>query len=178
MKLRLLTFIFLISILSPLHLIAVNTTEVDHLKNKTHPLTDISVGQFIALDFEKLQESKLIKINWIQKSIFKAAQKKLTKKVNKGKINASQSLFKAGAGKSENRRGMFSLIFGGAGFLFLFLGPLAYLSLPLGIAGLILGIIGVKKDKDDTMAIIGMVFGSLVILLFILAIILIASFFI
>ena len=180
MKLRILFLTFLLFNLAAPKGKAIN--RVSSLSSPTQSgniLSNITVSQFLSLDFDKIQESNLVSLNWMQKSLLKSAQKRLAKKVSKGKIDASQSLLnKSAAAKGENRRGMFSLIFGGAGFLFLFLGPLAYLSLPLGIAGLILGIIGVKKDKNDTMAIIGMVFGSLVILLFLLAAVLIASFFI
>lgn len=180
MKLRILFLAFLLFYIATPNGNAINSVSSAPSNNSSaNMLSNITVSQFLSLDFDKIQESNLVSLNWMQKSLLKSAQKRLAKKVSKGKIDASQSLLnKSAAAKGENRRGMFSLIFGGAGFLFLFLGPLAYLSLPLGIAGLILGIIGVKKDKNDTMAIIGMVFGSLVILLFLLAAVLIASFFI
>lgn len=178
MNLKILAILFSLFNVFAVTIYAVNKGVPDLSKNQQYLPLDIQISQFIELDFGTLQESKSIKINWIQKWIFKAAQKKLAKKVAQGKIDSTKSLFEIHAVKNDNKRGLLSLLFAGGGILFLFLGPLAYLSLPLGIAGLILGIIGVKRDKNDTMAIIGMVFGSLVILLFLLAIVLVTSFFV
>ncbi len=165
MKLRLQTLVFIVFILSTLHSFAVNTKREGHPNTQPQKLTDISIGQFIAMDFDQLQESKLIKINWLQKSIFKAAQKKLTKKVAKGKIEADSFVIKARETKNENSRGKLALIFGVSGLLLLTLGTAGLiLAFPLGILAFILGIIGLRKDKNRTMATLGVVLGSLLLL--------------
>ena len=130
MKLRILFLTFLLFNIAAPKGKAINRVSNPSPTQSGNILSNITVSQFLSLDLDKIQESKLVSLNWVQKSILKTAQKRLAKKVSKGKIDASKALLnKSAAAKGENRRGMFSLIFGGAGFLFLFLGPLAYLSL-------------------------------------------------
>lgn len=139
----------------------------------------VTVEQFLAMDINRLHQSGLFHANWLQRQLLRQVQKKLAKKVAAGKLDQRLNVSDAVPHRSnnnQNTRGLLSVIFGGLGFIFLLLGSLSILSIPFAIAALILGIIGIKKDKNNTMAIIGLVFGGTVILLLILAIALIATY--
>jgi hypothetical protein len=73
--------------------------------------------------------------------------------------------------KSEkNQRGLFSLILWGVGLLLLAT-PLGILSIFINLAGLVLGIMGLKYDRNNTLSIIGIVMNGLTFLLILLTII-------
>jgi len=78
--------------------------------------------------------------------------------------------------RRSNILGVLSLSFGIGSFLFLFLPFLGYLSLPFALAAIITGAIGIARDDRAGMSVAGLILGILVILLFILAVIVIASF--
>lgn len=137
----------------------------------------ITIGQFLSLDPNQIQKSNGIKNAWVKRMVIRHAQERLKKRMEKGQLAPESALHQAYAKEGDaNKRGKFALIFSGVGFLFLFLGPLAFLTLPLAIAGLILGIIGLQKDRDSTMAIFGIVLGGLTLLLFLLALLIVFTF--
>lgn len=102
------------------------------------------------------------KTSFVQKTL----EKSLLKKASKQSTTAN-----AAAGKTDILA-LLSLIFGAAG-LILF-GSIGWL---IGIAGFILGIIALKKKTPNrTMAILGLIFGSIAVLVGLLAILAIAAF--
>lgn len=138
----------------------------------------MTVNQFLSVDADQIRKSNGVKQAWVKRWAVRHAQHRLQKKIDNGKLTRESTLNQAFAKAGDaNKRGMFALIFSGAGFLFLFLGPLAFLTLPLAIAGLILGIIGIQKDRDSTMAIFGIVLGGLTLLIFLLAILVLVTLF-
>ena len=103
------------------------------------------------------------KLSFVEKLGFKILQKKLKK---------GAALPKAG-GDGGNLLSLLSCIFGGAGLLIAFVSGLG--GILLGIAGLVLGIIALKKEDSRTLAIIGTICGGLVVLISIVAVIIVAS---
>lgn len=144
-------------------------------ETKTATLT---VNQFLSLDPGLISRKNGHEQAWIKRKLFRYAQHRLNKKVAQGRIQGNDALFQTGLkAEKPNRNGMWSLILGGAGFLFLFASPLSLLSLPLAVGGFIFGLKGLKKDKNPLMAILGIVFSVLIALVFVLAIVFIATYF-
>lgn len=156
---------------------AVHPVEPTSKVKSTALSSSMTINQFLSIDAGQIRKSHGIKHAWIKRWTLRHAQHRLSKKLVTGELKGETRLDLALAkGGDPNKRGKFALIFAGAGFLFLFLGPLAYLTLPLAVAGLILGIIGVQKDRDRTMAIIGIVLGGLTLLIFLLALLIVLTF--
>ena len=113
------------------------------------------------------------KMNFMERLTFKVLQNKIQKALafNKDKSNTDGS-------NSDNTLSLLSCIFGVLGLLLLFTGSstLILLGLFVGIAGFATGLVGLKKENSKVLAIIGLVAGSLVLLIFIAAIILVASY--
>jgi hypothetical protein len=108
-------------------------------------------------DYEKLSGKKMGLISKVQ---FKVAQKFATKK--------------AETEKSDKKTfSLISLIAGGISLITTIIFP--FVGLLLALAGLIFGIIGLKKEKAQTMSILGIVFGGLTLLLILVFVVLIAS---
>ncbi len=109
----------------------------------------------------KATAAKPAKLTWTQRMVAKKIEKQIKK------ANAPEAVK---ATKAQDTVALLSLIFGGAGLLLLFVG--GGFGLLLGIAGLVLGIIGlgrVKKGEapasSKTMALLGTIFGGVVALL-------------
>jgi hypothetical protein len=93
-------------------------------------------------------------------AIIKKAAKKASKKMNKKRTKAAAN---------ENIFGILSISLGGAGLLSTFFYGVS--GLLLSIAGITLGIIGLKRDEPKRiLSILGIVFGSIVLLLALLVI--------
>ncbi|MFN7116258.1 MAG: hypothetical protein ACK4TA_05625 [Saprospiraceae bacterium] len=75
---------------------------------------------------------------------------------------------------NPNKRGLLSVIFGGASLVLLWT-PIGFISFFLLIAGLVLGILGLKRDAKKTLAIIGLILNIAMALLFLTAIILLTA---
>ncbi len=106
--------------------------------------------QYRAMTGKKLSVKQVIAL--------KAAQSQLKKQE-----------FTTSSSGNPNKWGMLSLIFNGIGLLaFIFLGPLA---LPFSILAVIFGFKGLKKDSNNTMAIIGLIVGGIGILLELLSLV-------
>ncbi len=109
----------------------------------------------------KLKFKERLGLKIIQKAAKKAEKRMKKKGIKKGQQN-------------ENLFGILSISLGGAGLLSaLFSG---YGALSLGIAGLALGIVGLKRDEPKRiLSILGIVFGGLVILFALLVLIVLAA---
>ena len=110
----------------------------------------------------KATASKSGKLSWTQKIVAKKIEKQIKK------ANAPEG---EKAAKKEDTLSLLSLIFGGAGLLLLFTAG-GGLGILLGIAGLILGIIGLGKVKkgeapqsSKILALLGLILGGLVTLI-------------
>jgi len=130
-----------------------------------------SVEDFLALTPKEIEARTGEKPSLGERIALKLAQKRVKKQLKKGKQPEFQE------GGSGGKLGLLSLIFGGAGVLLVFLPIIGLLGLLSGIAGFVLGLIALKRGEKKTMPIIGMVLGGLVILLFIVAIAVVASYF-
>ena len=118
----------------------------------------------------KYEKGSLRKPNFIERFAIRLAQKGIVKKIAKGDLLLTASQDDTGAG-NPNKRGLVSLLFALVGILFLFIpGGLAGIGGLFAIAGFILGIIGLKRDEDKTLALIGTIVGALVVTLYLLVI--------
>lgn len=141
-------------------------------------LSSLTVNQYLAIDPSLISKSHGVKYARIKRWMFRHTQHQLIKKVNKHKISGESKLFESVVKKtSDNKRGKLATILAGAGFIFLFLGPLAFISLPLAISSIILGILGIQKDRDITLSIIGLVLGGLILLIMLFAILVLITLF-
>ncbi len=130
-----------------------------------------SVEDFLALTPKDIEARTGKKPSLGERIALKLAQKRVKKQLKKGEQPEFQE------GGSGGNLGLLSLIFGGAGVLLVFIPAIGIIGLLSGIAGFVLGLIALKRGEKKTMPIIGMVLGGLVILLFIVAIAVIASYF-
>lgn len=74
-----------------------------------------------------------------------------------------------------NTMSLLSMIGGIGGFLFIFIPYVGILGLLMAIAGFVLGLVAMKKEGSNVMNILGVVFGGLTIFLFLIAVIIVAS---
>lgn len=116
----------------------------------------MTVNDFLATDFKGYRTAEGKKLKWTQRLSFGLVQKSLAKKIRKGKLDGHTPMTMVA--RSPNIYGLLSLIFSIAGLLGRYYG-LAFI-----IAGLILGIIGIRKDADPTMAIIGTILSGAILL--------------
>ena len=91
----------------------------------------------------------------------------------KAKLKRQLADDKAAPHKSD--LGLLSLIFGGAAWVFAFIPAIGVISIGFAIGAVVLGILGLNRKKGDTKSIIGLVLGSVFILLLFVAIIAFAS---
>ncbi|HJW29573.1 MAG TPA: hypothetical protein VJ508_10030, partial [Saprospiraceae bacterium] len=111
--------------------------------------SQMTVNDFLAFDVKNYRTSEGRKMGFFKRTAIHLVQKKLAKKVSKGKIEGTMPFKEAVAGHSSNKFGLLSVIFGAVGLF------IPYVGLPLLIAGLVLGIMGIKRDANPTLAIIG-----------------------
>ncbi|MEJ7675318.1 MAG: hypothetical protein WKF59_22080 [Chitinophagaceae bacterium] len=113
----------------------------------------MTVQEFLLLTPKKYQEITGRRMTFKQKISFSILKAKLKKQLPDEKVE----------GKKSNL-GLLSLIFGGAAFVLI---PIAgIVSIPLAVAAVVLGILGLGKSKGDTKSIIGLVLGAALLLLF------------
>ncbi len=113
----------------------------------------MTLQDFLLLTPKKYQEITGRRMTFKQKISFSILKAKLKKQLPDEKVE----------GKKSNL-GLLSLIFGGAAFLFIAIAPIV--SIPLAVAAVVLGILGLGKNKGDTKSIIGLVLGGLFLVLF------------
>ena len=142
------------------------------LKTTGHP--QMTVGDFLSMDLKVLRNAEGRRLGLPKMIGAKIVQKSLARQVKKGKISANADL-KESMAASANKRGLLSVIFSSAGLIFLFIPYVNILGLGFTIAGFVLGIIGIKRDADPTMAIIGTVLGGVALFIYLLAVIVVAT---
>lgn len=147
----------------------IEKTETKRLNIENNKLekTKLSKAQIIEkqkandqiFNVKKIEEETGSKLSFGQKIALKTLKLKANKSLNSGNIDTLSLL---------------ALIFGGAGLLFLFAG-FGWL---LGIAGFIMGLIALKKGTPNkTMAILGVVFGGIALLVGLLILLAVAAIF-
>ena len=140
-------------------------TSASALKSAEPSIRDLTVKDFIALDIHKYQSISNKQLTWMQKTLIKTFQKKLARKIARGKLDPTTTL-KEVTETDGNKRGLLSVVFAVAGLLFLFIpGWVGYLGILLSAVGLYFGIKGMQKDEDTLLALIGTIVGALVLLL-------------
>ena len=123
----------------------------------------LTVNDFLSFDAKTFRTAEGKKLKWTQRMAFQVMQKNLTRKMKKGKIDGNMTMDEAAAA-GGNLYGLLSLIFAVVGLF------VPYLGLALLIAALVLGIIGLKRDNNPTMATIGLVLSAVFLLLIIIVI--------
>lgn len=150
-------------------LLAVNTstTAVEY-----SPFNNMTVGDFLSVDVDKVRLEDGKKLKWNQRLAVKMMQKKYARQIKKGKLSNDTSIQDATDSYPSNKFGLLSLIFSIVGLVCLFIpGPWAVLGSLFTIAGLICGIVGLNRDSEMVLAIIGLSISALLLLLFLVVLI-------
>ena len=131
----------------------------------------VTVDDFIAFDVKSYRTADGKKLKWTQRLAFNLVQKNLERKVRKGKIDGTMTMDEAvrGSGAGGNIYGLLSLIFSVVGLF------IPYVGLLLLVGAFVLGLIGIKRDNNPTMAIIGTIISAVFLLLLLIVIIVGAS---
>ncbi len=169
MKKHLLTLALFIGISSLFNLNAINPTVPEMMAEAAIMAPTMTVNDFLDMDIKGYRTVEGKKMKWTHRLALGATQKNLAKKVKKGKVDGEASLSSAMAVRGANTYGLLSVIFAVAGLV------IPYLGIAMIIAGLVLGIIGISRDANPTLAIIGTVISSVFLLLLLIVIIAISS---
>jgi hypothetical protein len=129
----------------------------------------MTIQDFLSIDFKAYRNAEGKKIKWTQRLALTISQKGIAKKVSKGKIERTAPLSTALSPARDNIHGLLSIIFAFTGLFIPIIG------FGMIIAALILGIIGIRRDANPTMAIIGTAVSGAFILLLLIALVIIAS---
>ena len=135
----------------------------------TEMQTQMTVNDFLAFDVKNYRTAEGKKMGLVKRMVINTAQNKLEKKIKKGELAGTTLMSEVEASPGKNTYGLLSLIFGVAGWF------IPVLGLAMIIAGFVLGIIGIRRDYNPTMAIIGTVVSALGLLIILLALVFIAS---
>jgi len=140
---------------------AINTE--DHKPGKTEILTSYFNNQkthspvyFHSREFSKNKKTKIRQQKRLEK-LSKRLEKKLLK--NKNQYDPD-----------KQRLSLFSVLSGILAMTFLSMPFITFLTIPFAVAAVILGLISLKKEDVNAMNIIGLIFGGIIILLFVLGI--------
>lgn len=168
-NLALIFFIFLASGLG-LEVAAINSSSSSPtVMDVTAISPTMTVNDFLAVDIKGYRTAEGKKMKWTQRLALNMTQKNLEKKVKRGKIDGEASLSTAVPAAGSTKFGLLSVIFSVAGLV------VPYFGLAMIVAGLVLGIIGIRRDADPTLAIIGTVISGLFLLLILIALVALAS---
>jgi hypothetical protein len=115
----------------------------------------MALKEFLKLTPKEYQKLTGKKMTFKQKLAFSILKLKLREQLPDDKTAAHKTDI-----------GLLSLIFGGSAFVLVLIPYVGLISIPLAIAAIVLGIIGLNRKKGDTKSIIGLVLGSVFILLF------------
>ena len=169
MKSLFLTLIFVMGAALTHQSAAISTAPAPMAKDAMSIASTMTVSDFLAVDFKGYRTAEGKKLKWTQRLAFSMTQKNLAKQVKKGKIEETATMDMAMAAKGRNTFGLLSVIFSVAGLV------IPYFGLAMIIAGLVLGIMGIKRDSDPTLAIIGTVISSVFLVLLLLVLVAFAS---
>ncbi len=156
--------LLLISMLTVFSVQTFSYTPVNSAKNIISyafgaPVTAMTLQEFMTLTPKRYQELTGKRMTFKQKIAFAILKAKLKKQLPDDK-----------SAPHKTDIGLLSLIFGGSAFLIAFIPFVGIASIPLAIAAIVLGIIGLGRKKGDTKSIIGLVLGSVFILLIAVAV--------
>ena len=129
----------------------------------------MTVNDFLAFDAKNYRTLEGKKMGWFKRTAITVTQSNLAKKIKKGKIEGAMPLSEVTAAGSNNIHGLLSVIFAVVGLF------IPYVGLAMLIAALVLGIIGIKRDANPTLAIIGTALAGAFLLLLIIALIALTS---
>ena len=119
-------------------------------------LNAMTLQDFLALTPQKYQELTGSKLNFSQRIAFAILKSKLKKQLLADKTPAHKT-----------NLGTMSIILGGGAFLVALIPVVGIISIAMAIGAIVLGIIGLGRKKGDTKSIIGLVLGSVFLLLII-----------
>lgn len=117
-------------------------------------------------DLRQEPTKKQKKSGFFQRILEKKIVKKITKKLGLADEDRTK--------RSGNLFGLLATIFGVLGLILLFT-QLGLVGILFGIAAFVLGLIGIKRDDSITLGIVGTILGGLMVLLFLIAIVFLAS---
>lgn len=137
--------------------------------------TGLSIENFLNMTPKAFEEHSGKKMSWTKKLAFKMVQKKVKKKAAKGELDLAASY-------TPGKMSLLSLIFGSLGMITIFLPVVGFfLSVGFSVAGLVLGIVAIKREGSNVMNILGIVFSAttlvVVLLIYILILLIFASLF-
>ena len=127
-------------------------------------LKGFTIQEFLKLTPKKYQELTGKKMSFKQKLAFEILKLKLKKQLPDEKTAAHKTDI-----------GLLSLIFGGSAFVLAIIPYLGFVSIPLALAAIVLGILGLGRKKGDKKSITGLVLGSVYLLFALVAIAVITS---
>lgn len=149
---NILTFFLLLSLYNTAY--AVNTLSAN----------EVNIATFLAMDAHQIIKANGKKLNAIERFGYKKAQK-IVRKAQKAGLLDKIAESEGGDRGGKNRRGLLATIFGGIGLLLIWL-PI--IGLGFGIAGLVIGILGVVKDGANALNLVGLILGGIVTLVWLL----------
>jgi len=175
MRRLLLSLIILVGSVTFHESFAVQTTALPDGNIQTGP--QITVNDFLSFDFKNYRTAEGKKLSWAKRMSGQIMQKNLARQVKKGKIEGTANFQEAARASAANKTGRLALIFSALGIVFLFIPYLSIVGFGLSVAGFVLGIIGLGKDEDTTMALLGLVIGAVGLFLYLLVVLVAVSWF-
>ena len=145
----------------------------DSFTTQTVEQAPLDAQDFLNLSPKEIAKKTGKKLSWGERILLKMTQKKIKKQLAKGIQPANAE----GKASGDSKMGVISAILGGVGLLLTFsqVGILVILGLICGIMGLIFGIMGMKRDENKVLAIVGTALSAVVIFIWLLAVIIVAS---
>ena len=114
----------------------------------------MTLHEFLDLTPKRYQELTVTKLNFSQRIAFAILKAKLKRQLHVDKTATHKTDI-----------GTLSVILGGGAFLVALIPTVGIISIPMAIGAIVLGIIGLGRKKGDTKSIIGLVLGSVFLLL-------------
>ena len=124
----------------------------------------MTLQNFLTLTPKKYQELTGRKMSFKEKIAFAIFKGKLKRQLPEDKTASHKSNI-----------GLLSLLFGAGAFVIAFIPTVGVISIGLAVAAIVLGIIGLGRKKGDTKSLIGLVLGSVFLLLILVAVAAFAS---
>lgn len=147
---------------------AVSPATASIVETETAPEPALSLGELAEMTPREWEAHSGEKLSFGKRIAFKMVQKKIKKQAAKGHLDLSTPA-------GSETMSTLSLIFSVVGLALLFVPVISFLGLVLGISGFVLGLVAFKKEGVNVKNILGVVFGGLMILLFLIGIVLVAA---